>query len=76
MSEVEANIRYGEHGLPHVGELALGGTAVGSGLHTQPEHARRVAEELATITPTPFVTAPNKIERSVTAPVFGQAQCS
>jgi fumarate hydratase class II len=46
--------------LPHLYELALGGTAVGTGLNTHPEFASRVAQKIATITELPFVTAPNK----------------
>jgi fumarate hydratase class II len=41
-------------------ELALGGTAVGTGLNTHPEYAVRVASKLAELTNRPFVTAPNK----------------
>jgi len=46
--------------LPPVRELALGGTAVGTGLNTHPEFAMRVAAELAKLTGKPVVTAPNK----------------
>jgi fumarate hydratase class II len=46
--------------LPPVHELALGGTAVGTGLNTHPEYAARVAAKLAELTGRPFVTAPNK----------------
>jgi fumarate hydratase class II len=48
--------------LPHLLELALGGTAVGTGLNAHPEFATRVAAELARLTGQPFVTAPNKFE--------------
>ena len=48
--------------LPAVHELALGGTAVGTGLNTHPEYASRVAQQLAMITGRPFVTAPNKFQ--------------
>ena len=41
-------------------ELALGGTAVGTGLNTHPEYAERVAQQIAELTGLPFVTAPNK----------------
>jgi len=41
-------------------ELALGGTAVGTGLNTHPDYARMVAEEIASLSDTYFVTAPNK----------------
>ncbi len=43
-------------------ELALGGTAVGTGLNTHPEFAERVAAQIAEITGLPFRTAPNKFE--------------
>lgn len=46
--------------LPDLYELAIGGTAVGTGLNTHPEFAVRVAEQIAQITGLPFVTAPNK----------------
>jgi len=46
--------------LPAVYELALGGTAVGTGLNTHPEYAVRSAAHIATITGLPFRTAPNK----------------
>jgi fumarate hydratase, class II len=51
------------HGtLPHLCELALGGTAVGTGLNAPPGYAEKVAAELARLTGLPFVTAPNKFE--------------
>lgn len=43
-------------------ELALGGTAVGTGLNTHPEYAERVAKRIAELTGLPFRTAPNKFE--------------
>ncbi len=46
--------------LPGVLQLALGGTAVGTGLNTHPAFAERTAAELAQLTGLPFVTAPNK----------------
>jgi fumarate hydratase class II len=46
--------------LPAVHELALGGTAVGTGMSTHPAYAVRVAAKLAELTGQPFVTAPNK----------------
>ncbi|MEO6292552.1 MAG: class II fumarate hydratase, partial [Burkholderiaceae bacterium] len=48
--------------LPHLYELALGGTAVGTGLNAPPGYAEQVAAELAHLTGQPFVTAPNKFE--------------
>lgn len=63
---LEHNLKHIDHSLPHLAELALGGTAVGTGLNTHPEYAVRVAEELANITGQPFVTAANKFEALAT----------
>lgn len=63
---LEHNLKHIEYSLPHLAELALGGTAVGTGLNTHPEYAVRVAQELANITGQPFVTAPNKFEALAT----------
>ena len=61
-----AQLRHGEahlrQALPHLRELALGGTAVGTGLNAHPEFATRAAARLAELTGEPFVTAPNKFE--------------
>nr|BDT37562.1 class II fumarate hydratase [Myxococcus sp. MH1] len=51
-----------ERVLPHLHELALGGTAVGTGLNAPKGYAERVAQEIARLTGLPFVTAPNKFE--------------
>ncbi len=48
--------------LPHIYELALGGTAVGTGLNTHPEFAAKAAGKIAALTNQPFVSAPNKFE--------------
>jgi fumarate hydratase class II len=48
--------------LPHLCELALGGTAVGTGLNTHPDFGVRAAAELAHLTGLAFVSAPNKFE--------------
>ncbi|MDQ6628831.1 MAG: class II fumarate hydratase [Pseudomonadota bacterium] len=48
--------------LPHLCELALGGTAVGTGLNAPPEFGERVAAEISLRTGLPFVSAPNKYE--------------
>jgi fumarate hydratase class II len=48
--------------LPRLYELALGGTAVGTGLNTHPEFAERAAEKIADLTGLPFVSAANKFE--------------
>jgi len=46
--------------LPGISEMAVGGSAVGTGLNTHPEYAERVAKHIADLTGKPFVTAPNK----------------
>jgi len=51
-----------EASLTHVWELALGGTAVGTGLNTHPKYAVTSAVKIAELTGLPFVTAPNKFE--------------
>jgi fumarate hydratase class II len=59
-----AQIDYGiaaiERALPQVYELALGGTAVGTGLNTHPKFAEQSAASIAALTGLPFVSAPNK----------------
>jgi len=51
-----------ENTLPHMAELALGGTAVGTGLNTPNGYAKRVAEFIAEFTQLPFISAKNKFE--------------
>ncbi|AOR58638.1 class II fumarate hydratase [Pectobacterium parmentieri] len=63
---LQHNLKHIENSVPHICELALGGTAVGTGLNTHPEYAVRVAEELAQLTGQPFVTSPNKFEALAT----------
>ncbi|HEK2134778.1 TPA: class II fumarate hydratase [Proteus mirabilis] len=63
---LEHNIKHIEDSVPHVCELALGGTAVGTGLNTHPEYAVRVAKRIAELSGQPFVTAPNKFEALAT----------
>jgi len=48
--------------MPLLGELALGGTAVGTGLNTKEGYAEKVAEKIAELTGLPFTSAPNKFE--------------
>ena len=61
-----AQLEHGEKhihaALPHLYELALGGTAVGTGLNAPKGYAVAVAAELADLTALPFITAPNKFE--------------
>jgi fumarate hydratase class II len=62
VSQLDHGLAHLEAALPHVLELALGGTAVGTGLNAHPEFGVRVAARLAELTGHPFVTAPNKFE--------------
>src|SRR5690606_14163854 len=59
LDHARANVEYS---LGHVYELALGGTAVGTGLNTHPDYAVVSAKKIAELTGLPFVTAPNKFE--------------
>ncbi len=59
--------------LPHLYELALGGTAVGTGLNAPRGYAEAVARELACLTGLPFVTAPNKFEALASCDALVQA---
>jgi fumarate hydratase class II len=52
--------------LPHLYELALGGTAVGTGLNAHPDFAEKSAAKIAELTGLPFVSAPNKFEALAT----------
>lgn len=62
VQQLTNNIRRIEQSLEGLYELALGGTAVGTGLNTHPEFAVRSAAAIATLTGLPFVSAPNKFE--------------
>jgi fumarate hydratase class II len=60
--QVENSIRAVRSALEMIGELALGGTAVGTGLNAPKGYAEKVAARIAGLTGLPFVTAPNKFE--------------
>ena len=62
VAQIEYGIKAIENSLPHLAELALGGTAVGTGINTPDGYAERVAGYIAEFTGHPFVTAPNKFE--------------
>jgi fumarate hydratase, class II len=62
VAQLEQADRHLHGTLPHLCELALGGTAVGTGLNAPPGYAEKVAAELARLTGLPLVTAPNKFE--------------
>ncbi len=61
-SQLEHGLRAIKNTLNHLSELALGGTAVGTGINTPPDYAKNVAEIIAEITGLPFKTAENKFE--------------
>ena len=63
VAQLDADIRRVEFALEDLHELALGGTAVGTGLNTHPEFANRVASAIALKTNLPFVSAPNKFSQ-------------
>ena len=60
VAQLTADIERIEQTLPGLYELALGGSAVGTGLNTHPEFGERVAKAIADVTGLPFVTASNK----------------
>jgi len=62
VSQLDHGLKALENTLPHLAELALGGTAVGTGLNTPDGYSELVAEYIAKITNLPFVTAENKFE--------------
>jgi fumarate hydratase class II len=62
VSQLDHGLAHIAGALPHLSELALGGTAVGTGLNAHPEFATKVAAEISRLTQLPFVTAPNKFE--------------
>jgi len=61
-SQLDHGIKAIKNTLPHLSELALGGTAVGTGINTPPDYAVNVAETIAELTGLPFITANNKFE--------------
>ena len=62
VSQLDHGLKALENTLPHLGELALGGTAVGTGLNTPEGYDVLVAKYIAEFTGLPFVTAENKFE--------------
>lgn len=60
VAQLDAAIIRLQQSLPELYELALGGTAVGTGLNTHPQFAVKAAAQIAKLTGLPFVTAPNK----------------
>ena len=62
VSQLDHGLRTVKHSLNHLSELALGGTAVGTGLNTPKGYAENVAGKIAELTGLPFKTAENKFE--------------
>lgn len=62
VSQLEHSIKHLENSLPHLKELALGGTAVGTGLNAPQGFAVQIAEVISDFTGIDFTTAPNKFE--------------
>ena len=62
VAQLDHNVQRSSSTLLHLEELALGGTAVGTGLNAHPELGDRVAARLSELTGYPFVSAPNKFE--------------
>ena len=60
VTQLDHSLAHIEASLPNLYELAIGGTAVGTGLNTHPEFGTRMAAELSRLTSLPFVTASNK----------------
>ncbi|NVN94636.1 MAG: class II fumarate hydratase [Bacteroidetes bacterium] len=62
VSQIDHGIKAIKNTLEHMAELALGGTAVGTGLNTPKGYDVLVAKKIAELTGLPFITAPNKFE--------------
>ncbi|MGM3408338.1 class II fumarate hydratase [Ralstonia holmesii] len=67
VAQLQHNETHLNAALPHLCELALGGTAVGTGLNAPSGYAEQVAAELAQLTGLPFITSPNKFETMASA---------
>ena len=62
VQQLTNGIKRVENCLPHLSQIALGGTAVGTGLNSHRDFAVKVAEQIALLTKREFITAPNKFE--------------
>lgn len=60
VAQLDASLKNIEATLPGLYELALGGTAVGTGINSHPKFAEKAAEKIARLTELPFISAPNK----------------
>ncbi len=61
-AQLNHGLKHIQSTIGHLSELALGGTAVGTGINTPPDYAINVAKNISDLTGIPFVTAPNKFE--------------
>lgn len=66
VAQLDHGVKAIKNALPHLAELALGGTAVGTGINTPENYSENVAAKIAELTGLPFVTAPNKFEALAT----------
>ncbi|MGP1938975.1 MAG: class II fumarate hydratase [Arsenophonus sp. ET-DL9-MAG3] len=73
---LDHNIQHIKRSIPHLCELALGGTAVGTGLNTHPKYSIQVANKIAKLSGEPFVTSPNKFESLATCDALVHAHGS
>ena len=62
VSQLDHGLKAIKNTLTHLSELALGGTAVGTGINTPPNYSENVAKHIAQLTGLPFITAENKFE--------------
>jgi len=62
VSQLDHGLKAINHTLAHLSELALGGTAVGTGINTPKGYSENVAKHIANLTGLPFITAENKFE--------------
>lgn len=62
VSQLDHGLKAIKNTLPHLAELALGGTAVGTGINTPDGYSENVAKHIASLTGLPFITAENKFE--------------
>lgn len=62
VAQLDHGLKALKNTLPHLAELALGGTAVGTGINTPKGYSEKVATKIAELSGFPFVTAPNKFE--------------
>ena len=62
VAQLEHGVKALKNTLPHLSELAMGGSAVGTGLNTPKGYSEEVAKNIANLTGLPFITAQNKFE--------------